>query len=63
MGDHPPSAGIDEPNEQTRLLLNDELRHRHGSQRSSFDKLESRAAIVHLGRALSVGRRVAAPLR
>jgi hypothetical protein len=46
MGDHPPVAGIDQPNEQTWLLLNDELRHRHDSQRSSFDKLESRAAIV-----------------
>jgi hypothetical protein len=46
VDDHLPSAGIDEPNEQTWLLLNDELRHRHDSQRSSFEKLEGRAAIV-----------------
>ena len=46
MGDNPSTAGIDEPNEQTWLLLNDELRHRHDSQRSSFDKLEGRAALV-----------------
>jgi hypothetical protein len=46
VDDHTPSAGIDEPNEQTWILINDELRHRHDSQRSSFDKLEGRAAIV-----------------
>ncbi len=46
MSDDPPEDGPDETHEPTWLLLNDELRHRHDSQRSAFDKLESRAAIV-----------------
>lgn len=44
--DSPPVPGVDQPNEATWVLLNEELRHRHDAQRTAFAKIEGRAAIL-----------------
>jgi hypothetical protein len=44
--DQAASTGAAEHNEATWILLNDELRYRHDTQRAAFAKLEGRAAIL-----------------
>jgi len=44
--DSPPLPGVDQPNEATWVLPNEELRHRHDAQRTAFAKIEGRAAIL-----------------